>query len=86
MINDDELYDDFAGMYDLLAEKLLNNADVAEEFYNGKISDANKDIAEMLDYLLDVIAYATGNEEEEEEGEGEDEYNPGEEDKKKEEE
>jgi hypothetical protein len=61
-MNDDELYDEFSDMYDLLSEKLIGNRDVAEEFYDGDELKANKEILNILDYLLDMVEYATGNE------------------------
>jgi hypothetical protein len=76
-MNDDELYDEFSDMYDLLSEKLIGNKEVAEEFYEGDEIKANKEILNILDYLLDMVEYATGNDENEEEEE---------EDKKKDEE
>ena len=66
-MNDDELYDEFSDMYDLLSEKLIGNNEVAEEFYEGDEIKANKEITNILDYLLDMVSYATGNDENEEE-------------------
>lgn len=71
-MNDDELYDEFSDMYDLLSEKLIGNKEVAEEFYEGDEIKANKEILNILDYLLDMVEYATGNDDGEEEEESED--------------
>lgn len=63
-IDDEQLYDDFYDVYDSLTEKLVDNADFADEFYDGDKAKANKEITKILDYLADIVGYITGYEEE----------------------
>ena len=86
-IDDEQLYDDFYDVYDSLTEKLVDNADFANEFYDGDKANANKEITKILDYLADIVGYITGYEEEDDpEEEDTNEEDENEEDSKKKEE
>ena len=78
-INDEELYDEFYEMYDLLFEKLVGNVDFAKEFYDGDQAKANKEITNILDYLADIVGYATGHDEDDDNNDETDEGEEGEE-------
>ena len=61
-IDNEQLYDDFYDVYDSLTEELVDNADFANEFYDGDKAKANKEITKILDYLADIVGYITGYE------------------------
>ncbi len=56
-----KLHDAMCDMYSLLEENLIDNENIAYEYYDDDKDKANSAIYEALDFLMDMVDFITGH-------------------------